>query len=251
MRQVVFVGVNGVALALALAGSAWAAPPGVQYTGAAEPGETTVRMAGYSVGLPPAETCWFEYGTTSAYGGRTDVPCAGTTYGNLTQLQPGTLYHYRFAGANADGTTYGVDKTFATSGTAPGPPPPGGGPPPAAAPAVKARVVGSHSPAAVARSGLRVRVIVTGSCPCKLRARLTVSGATARRLGITAKTLGTRTRSAQAGVVTLRVRLKNARARRALRRAASVSASLDVRITDANGRSGESARAVQFRRAAT
>jgi hypothetical protein len=251
VTRVFWVIVGGVALALALAAGAWAAAPGVQYTGAAEPGETTARVAGYSVGLPPAATCWFEYGTTSAYGGRTDVPCAGTTYGNLTPLQPGTLYHYRFAGANADGTTYGVDKTFTTRGTAPGPPPPGGGPPSVAAPAVKARVVGSHSPAAVARRGLRVRVTVTGSCPCKLRARLTVSRATARRLGITAKTLGTRTRSAQAGVVTLRVTLKNARARRALRRAASVSASVDVRVTDANGRSGESALVARLRPAAT
>ena len=239
----------GVALALALAGSAWAAPPGVQYTGAAEPGETTARVAGYSVGLPPAETCWFEYGTTSAYGDRTDVPCAGTTYGNLTQLQPGSLYHYRFAGANADGTTYGVDKTFTTSGTAPGPPPPGG-PPPATAPGAVARVIGPRSPAAVARSGLRVRLTLTGSCPCKLRARLTVSGATARRLGVKARTLGTRTGAREAGVVTLRVRLK-APARRALRRARSVSAALRVRVTDSTGRSSDVARRVRLRRLAT
>jgi hypothetical protein len=68
-------------------------------------------------------TYHFEYGTTSAYGNR--VPAgidaiAGGTYltrafsRTLTNLQPGTTYHYRLVATNAVGESHGEDRTFTT-----------------------------------------------------------------------------------------------------------------------------------------
>jgi hypothetical protein len=34
----------------------------------------------------------------------------------LEDLQPGTTYYYRMVATNVDGTTYGADETFTTSG---------------------------------------------------------------------------------------------------------------------------------------
>ena len=106
MRQIVVATVLAMGLGPGLCGPALADPPSGIYTGDAQQiTDTTARLPGYVGGtvpnpVPPA-TCWFEYGTAAAYGNRVDVVCAGTTYAYLTQLQPGTLYHYVFAGANA------------------------------------------------------------------------------------------------------------------------------------------------------
>jgi hypothetical protein len=248
MRRI-FLGVAiVVAVTAAVSGVAFAAPPSGIYTGDAQQvTDTTARLLGYAVGPVPATACWFEHGPATAYAIRQDVPCGGTTDAHLAQLQPGTLYHYRFAGSNADGTTYGVDKTFTTTGTAPPPPPPGGIPLPAAD--VAARVLGSPSPAAVARRGLRVRVTLDGSCPCTVRASFVASRRVARRLGLHATVLAKRTESLQPGTETLALK-PGRRARRALRRARSVTVVLRVRLTDAAGRSDEVSRTVRLRRPA-
>jgi hypothetical protein len=63
----------------------------------------------------------FQYGTTVAYGAQTPLAPAGngTTaarFGQeLTGLRPATIYHYRLLAVNADGTTAGRDRTFATA----------------------------------------------------------------------------------------------------------------------------------------
>ena len=67
-----------------------------------------------------ATTTHFEYGTTTAYG--STIP-AGNVYGNTNtpisaiaySLTQGTLYHFRAAGSNAGGISYGADSTFTTS----------------------------------------------------------------------------------------------------------------------------------------
>ncbi len=66
--------------------------------------------------------CVFQYGTSAAYGA--EVPCAQEVAGEastpttvtagLTGLAPNTTYHYRVIATNADGTSYGLDKTFTT-----------------------------------------------------------------------------------------------------------------------------------------
>jgi hypothetical protein len=234
------------ALTTFTAGVASAAPPSGIYTGDAQQvTDTTARLLGYAVGPVPATACWFEYGPTTGYGSRTDVPCGGTTDAHLTQLQPGTPYHYRFGGSNADGATYGVDKTFTTTGTAPPPPPPGGTPLPAVD--VTARALGAPSPSVVARRGLRIRVRVAGSCPCTVRERLTVSRRVARRLGLRTRVLADRTESLPAGTETITLKPRR-KARRALRRARRVTATLSMQLTDAAGRSDAASRTVRLRR---
>ena len=64
----------------------------------------------------------FEWGTTSSYGERTQSIDAGSgkatvaAEAELNGLAPNTTYHYRFAGSNSYGTTYGADQQFRTSG---------------------------------------------------------------------------------------------------------------------------------------
>ncbi len=155
-------------------------PPTDIATGTAEPAETSARVVGYwnyGSTMPPGipSDCWFDYGTTLAYGGRTTAICSGTSYATLAPLLPGTTYHYRAAGSNSDGTTYGPDKTFTTLGT----PPPSGIPPPSNTPSAKLSVVSKQSLASVRRHGLRLRVTLTGPCPCVVSAKLLVSHGTA------------------------------------------------------------------------
>ena len=63
---------------------------------------------------------YFEYGTTTSYGGTSANLGAGsgTSPGSLSAdisaLQPGTLYHYHLVAQNSLGTTLGADATFTT-----------------------------------------------------------------------------------------------------------------------------------------
>ena len=68
--------------------------------------------SGYGVTTASGSLGWWQEKTTVA------IPVAGLT--------PGTTYNYRAVAANGAGTTYGANKTFKTSGTAP---PIGGGKP--------------------------------------------------------------------------------------------------------------------------
>ncbi len=81
----------------------------------------------------------FQYGPTSAYGISTTPSDIGTTQAtvslSLTNLQPGTVYHYTLEAINAWGQTSYIDQSFSTLASAPvntGPPPgntnPGTGP---------------------------------------------------------------------------------------------------------------------------
>ena len=67
-------------------------------------------------------TYYWQYGTTTAYGQQTASVDAGsgtaaaTVNTTLTGLAQNSTYHHRLVATNADGTTYGYDFTFATSG---------------------------------------------------------------------------------------------------------------------------------------
>ncbi len=69
-----------------------------------------------------ATTYQFDYGTTTAYGQKTNSESAGTGSTNvpaaaaLSALTPGTTYHYRLVANNEAGTTTGGDRTFQTAG---------------------------------------------------------------------------------------------------------------------------------------
>jgi hypothetical protein len=71
-----------------------------------------------------ATTYYWQYGTTTSYGSRTKPVSVGSgtapvgVDSHLTDLKPGTTYHYRLVAVNASGTEYGYDAGFTTSGHA-------------------------------------------------------------------------------------------------------------------------------------
>ena len=84
------------------------------------PTPTTANLTG-AVNPNGADTTYkFEYGKTDAYGSASAAQGAGAAYiegpaaAALTDLSPGTVYHYRLVATNANGTTNGVDRTFST-----------------------------------------------------------------------------------------------------------------------------------------
>lgn len=87
---------------------------------AAHAAETTVELDGTVNPHGMETTCYFQYGTTTAYGAQTPTAAAGsgTTGVKVSQaisgLQAGTTYHYRIVAINAVGTSDGVDRTFVT-----------------------------------------------------------------------------------------------------------------------------------------
>ena len=66
-------------------------------------------------------TYFWQYGTTTAYGGQTipnDIGSGTAPVGvsdTLTGLSPATTYHYRLVATNSAGTTYGYDYTVTTA----------------------------------------------------------------------------------------------------------------------------------------
>jgi len=108
--------------ALALAGSApaaSAAPPAVT-TGGAAVTPSTATFTGTVDPQGRSTTYWFEYGTTSRLGARTEVVRAGsgtsrvTAAGTAVNLAANTRYHYRLVARNADGTRRGARRTVRT-----------------------------------------------------------------------------------------------------------------------------------------
>ena len=65
-------------------------------------------------------TCYFEYGQSESYGSQTPPASAGagddpvSLDADIDDLSPGVTYHYRLVAQNAEGTTYGDDKTLVT-----------------------------------------------------------------------------------------------------------------------------------------
>ena len=140
-RRAVWAGALPIGVALALAGVALALPISSQATAktpktpkppkvkpphaaterAAHAGETTVELDGTDNPHGTETTCYFQYGTTTAYGAQTPTAMvgSGTTGVKVSQaisgLQGGTTYHYRIvATSSTAGTSDGVDRTFVT-----------------------------------------------------------------------------------------------------------------------------------------
>ena len=69
-------------------------------------------------------TYWFEYGTSTAYAGKTSPRSAGsgtsavTVTATIGGLKEGTTYVYRLVAKNSHGTRYGAAQTFATATSA-------------------------------------------------------------------------------------------------------------------------------------
>jgi hypothetical protein len=121
--------------------------PSSETGGAETGGASNVSQTGAS--LSGVVTAWgwreatydFEYGTSTSYGASVPSPpgvigprvTCGLPCGpphseqfpvseNLTELQPGTTYHYRLVSTTGGHTSYGQDATFTTSSSMPGSP---------------------------------------------------------------------------------------------------------------------------------
>jgi hypothetical protein len=101
-------------------------------TGAAGPvTQTSAAVAGEVNPKGAIASCHFDYGLTTSYGSTAGCPTdpgSGESgiaeQVDLTGLAPGTTYHYRLVGANAGGTTNGLDQSFTTQSPPPAPLPP-------------------------------------------------------------------------------------------------------------------------------
>jgi hypothetical protein len=120
-------------------------PPPVATTGGASAvTQTTATLSGAVTPHGQPATFKFQIGTTTAYGRETAPQSAGSgltpvsAAQAVTGLQPGTTYHYRIAGTDRFGTSFGADATFTTASGPPPPPPP---PPPPVSPLKLSRAV--------------------------------------------------------------------------------------------------------------
>ena len=216
------------------------APPTDIATGAAEPSDTSAVVTGYynyGATSPPhiAKSCWFDYGTTQALGSREMTVCAGTSKATLAPLLPGTTYYYRAGASNEAGTTFAPTiKTFTTLGS----PPPPGTPPPVNTPGATLKVAGKQSLRIVRRKGLRVRAVIDGPCPCVLRLKLVKGSRTLASL---------RRDYALPQTAVLELKLKSS-AKRKLRRARKLDATLQATVTGQAAKAGVTKRKVHLKR---
>jgi hypothetical protein len=91
--------------------------PTVETLRAFEVNYTTATIRGSIERNGVTNNYYFEYGTTSAYGQRTTERESGgeeEEKEEVSDLIPGTLYHYRIVATNSYGTSYGADRTFST-----------------------------------------------------------------------------------------------------------------------------------------
>jgi hypothetical protein len=98
-----------------------AAPPEVSGESFSEAGSASVRLSANVNPGGSATSYRFEYGTNTGYGSATPSASAGGSVtavgviGQISELQPETLYHFRLTAANEKGETHGIDTTFQTS----------------------------------------------------------------------------------------------------------------------------------------
>jgi hypothetical protein len=103
---------------LGLAATAQAAPPSVSTASVNNVSTSGATLRGNIDPEGEATSYYFEWGTTTEYGNRTETGNAGTGFGGrrvrtpITGLEAGTLYHYRVVATNPSGTTLGNDRTF-------------------------------------------------------------------------------------------------------------------------------------------
>lgn len=109
-------------LALVAAVPAHAEPPAATTGTATSVGARSAIVSG-AVDAGGESTSWYvEYGTSTAYGARTEARSAGNGTAavdvsqQLTGLSTGVTYHYRLVATNADGSSRGADQVFRTRG---------------------------------------------------------------------------------------------------------------------------------------
>jgi hypothetical protein len=89
-------------------------------------GPSSARLEARVNALGHKTRFWFEYGPDARYGLKSAEGYAGlqitprSSYATLTDLRPGTTYHYRVVASSESGSAQGADRTFRTSGGASG-----------------------------------------------------------------------------------------------------------------------------------
>jgi hypothetical protein len=107
--------------ALWLCGPAQAAVPALSTGPASHVSYSSASLNGLVNPRGVDTTYYFQYGTSAAYGGQTEVASAGASTHTvgvsraITGLEPVTLYHYRLIALSAAGTSVGKDRTFTTT----------------------------------------------------------------------------------------------------------------------------------------
>jgi hypothetical protein len=100
-----------------------AAAPVISGESFSEAGSASVRLSGKVNPGGSATSYQFEYGASTGYGSTTTTADAGPgvknvgVTGQLSELKPETLYHFRLTASNEKGETHGTDETFQTSPT--------------------------------------------------------------------------------------------------------------------------------------
>jgi hypothetical protein len=101
--------------------AAAATKPTATTRGAARITQTSATLTGSVNPNGARTTYWFQYGPSKHYGAATGPADAGSgtharaAAADLTGLAPFTRYHYRLVARNANGTSFGGDRTFTTS----------------------------------------------------------------------------------------------------------------------------------------
>jgi len=96
-------------------------PPSATTGSASGVSQTSATVNGTVNPAGQATTYYFEFGPTNNYGYETSPTDGGSgsaaepASANLTQLTPGTTYHYRLVAVSPGGTTLGADQTFTTT----------------------------------------------------------------------------------------------------------------------------------------
>lgn len=97
-------------------------PPTVATGQVTAAGPTSATLAGLVNPNGRSTTWYIDYGPTASYGARTSTSSVGSGTKSvsvtraISNLKPGTIYHFRVVAVNSLGTTRGVDATFATTG---------------------------------------------------------------------------------------------------------------------------------------
>jgi hypothetical protein len=97
------------------------APPVVATAGAKAVTATSATLTGTVNPKGQPTSYYFQYGTSTAYGGKTPSASAGSGTKNVNasgavgSLAPSTTYHYRLVATNPSGTTAGGDRSFKTA----------------------------------------------------------------------------------------------------------------------------------------
>jgi hypothetical protein len=77
---------------------------------------TSVTLHGHAAGPIMPTPAWFQWGTTTNYGGLTPATNANYEYStSVTGLTPGTTYHFRAVAANFYGPVYSGDQSFGSA----------------------------------------------------------------------------------------------------------------------------------------